>query len=156
VSKKRKKSTGSQRRPRLSPAKPPVSPLAAASRAGMADVWQRAKAGEDLSEEDEQMARAIRNHPEYRELFELGAAGPDEVDGVNPWLHVSMHTVVDRQRQILPEVEAAITRLRLRGLTEHEAEHRIAELVTRLIWSILHDQQPYDEQRYLSDLRALE
>ena len=53
-------------------------------------------------------------------------------------------------------VEAAITRLRLRGLTEHEAEHRIAELVTRQIWSILHDQTPYGEQRYLSDLRALE
>lgn len=157
MSKKRKKSVGANRRRRSVASTPPAdSPLKAASRSHVAEILHRADAGDELTDEDEEMARAMEQHPEYRWVFEQGADGPDEVDGVNPWLHVSLHSIVARQRKLLPEVEAALTRLQQRGLTEHEAQHRVAELMTHQIWSLLHDNQPFNEQEYRAQLRALE
>jgi len=137
------------------PASPPASPLRAASRAHIAEILRRANAGEELSGEDAETARALQQHPEYHAYFALGAEAPDELDGMNPWLHVMMHATVERQRHLLPDVEAAITRLQRRGLTEHEAQHRVAEILTHQIWFILHERQPFNEEEYLQQIRAL-
>jgi hypothetical protein len=150
----RKKSARPPQRSRFAPP-PKTAPLQAVTRTHIQELWQRSDAGEELPGEDQSMAQAMAEHPEYHAIFAQGAAGPDEVNGQSPWLHVSMHSVVKQQRQLIPEVDAAITRLKLRGLTEHEAEHRVAELVTRQIWSMLHDKQPYDQEQYLEQLRAL-
>ena len=134
----RKKSARPPQRSRVS--RPPAAaPLQAVTRAHIQELWQRSEAEEELSSEDQAMAQAMAEHPEYHAIFAQGAAGPDEVNGHSPWLHVSLHSVVKQQRQLIPEVDAAITRLKLRGLTEHEAEHRVAELVTHQIWSMMHD-----------------
>jgi hypothetical protein len=66
-----------------------------------------------------------------------------------------MHTVVERQRHLLPDVEAAITRLQRRGLTEHEAQHHVAEILAHRIWFMLHDREPFNEEEYLQQIRAL-
>jgi hypothetical protein len=74
---------------------------------------------------------------------------------VTPWLHVSLHTVVERQRRLIPEVDAALNRLQLRGLSAQEAEHRVAQLVARQIHATFQGDKPYDQQQYLEQLRTL-
>jgi uncharacterized protein DUF1841 len=151
MGKKSRRKSG--RPPQRTPVSRPTTPPA--SRAHVADILRRANAGEELSGEDAEMARAIQQHPEYHAFFALGAEAPDELDGMSPWAHVSMHTIVERQRHLLPDVEAALTRLQRRGLTEHEAQHRVAEILSQHIWSMLHDRVPFNEAEYLQQIRAL-
>jgi hypothetical protein len=154
--KSRRKSGRQPERTRVSRrASSPDSALRAVTRTRTAEILRRAKAGEEFSGEDAETARAILQHPEFHAVFALGAAAPEEVNGMSPWMHITMHTVVERQRRLLPDVEAALARLRQRGLTEHEAEHRVAERLSYLIWSMLHDHQPYNEEQYLKEIRAL-
>lgn len=155
MSRKKKKSVGANRGQRPGHFRKPPSPLTAATRSHIAEILERARAGEELEGEDADMLRAIRQHPEYEPVFSQGAEGPDEVGGVNPWLHVSLHTVVDRQRHLIPEVDAALNRLQLRGLSEHDAQHRVAELVAHQIHAMFQSHRPYDQQQYLEQLRAL-
>jgi hypothetical protein len=154
MSRKKKRSVGENRRQRPS-ASPSASPMAAVTRSHIAAILERARAGEELQGEEADMLRAIRQHPEYEAIFAQGAEGPGEIDGVNPWLHVSLHTVVDRQRHLIPEVDAALNRLQLRGLSEHEAQHRVAELVARQIHAMFQSDRPYDQEQYLEQLRSL-
>jgi hypothetical protein len=130
--------------------------MTAVTRSHVAAILERAQTGEELDDEEAAVLRAIRQHPEYEAIFAQGADGPDEVEGVNPWLHISLHTVVERQRRLIPEVDAALNRLQLRGLTEHEAQHRVAELVACQIHAMFQGDRPYDQQQYLEQLRGLQ
>ena len=65
-------------------------------------------------------------HPEYHHILTDSAAG-DEVEGVNPRLHLSIHEIVANQlwEDDPPEAWQAARRLRDRGVDRHEILHRL-------------------------------
>src|SRR5437867_3648072 len=93
-----------------------ASSMRGLSRALIADIWQCGQKGEELLTEDLAFYQAMHDHPEYTEFWERAAEFGDkeiEVDRVNPFLHVSLHSVIERQlaEHNPPETEQALFRL---------------------------------------------
>jgi len=65
-------------------------------------------------------------HPEYHQVL-TDPAADDEVEGVNPRLHLSIHEIVTNQlwEDDPPEAWQAARRLRDRGVDRHEILHRL-------------------------------
>ncbi len=130
------------------------------SRAHVADIWRRGQAGEVFTGEDQSFYQAMKVHPEYVEFWERAAelSGKDvTVDGVNPYLHASLHSVIERQIAETgpPETEQAVFRLTHAGLDRHEAVHRIAGLLSEFIYEMMKQKKPFDNALYCRRLRAL-
>jgi hypothetical protein len=116
-------------------------------------IWQVAKLGGELEDDDARLAQAMRDHPEYYDVWEhlteFGQA-PVELNGVNPLLHVMMHTVVENQaaQNNPPEVRAVLEFKTSRRTSRHQAVHEIANVFAKLLWSVLHDHKPFDSDAY--------
>ena len=116
-------------------------------------LWQAAKQGATFEGEDARIVQAMRDHPEYYDtwehLTEFGQAQV-ELNGVNPLLHVMMHTAVETQAadNNPPEVRAVIEFRTAHRVARHETIHVIANLLTQLMWRTLHDAEPFDNEKY--------
>jgi len=105
--------------------------MGAISRDQLHDLWLRAKEGKPLEGEEATLAKAMQEHTEYVDVWErLDKLSGDElvVNGVNPILHVNMHSVIENQLQqnTSPEVRKALDGLPKRGASRHEAIDAIA------------------------------
>jgi hypothetical protein len=130
------------------------------SRAHYADIWRRGQSGEVLVGEDESFFQAMRQHPEYTDCWERAAELADReiiVDGVNPYLHIAMHSVIERQiaDRDPPETDQALFRLTRGGIERHESLHRIARVFSDLMWTVMRERRPFDTAKYRRRLRAL-
>ena len=129
------------------------------SRSHIADIWRRGKSGETLGGEDLFFYQAMAAHPEYTDFWEHAAELGDrevEADRVNPFLHVSLHAVIERQLvdRNPPEVDQALFRLTRAGMDRHEALHRIASVLIEFMQESMQKQHA-DTSVYRSRLRAL-
>lgn len=115
---------------------------------------------EETSDEDERIAHAMEEHPEYHAFFDdpdlLNKDGCTK-DGVNPFVHVSMHAIVEGQLAggEPPQVADYLRRLQAAGLSRHDAVHEIARAVSEMIYHMLREETLYDEARYLARLEKL-
>lgn len=119
-------------------------------------LWQRAKAGEPLEDEDVRTIQAMRDHPEYYDTWEHANEFLQEqvtVNGVNPFLHVMMHTVVENQaaQDEPPEVHVLLEYKTAR----HQVVHEIANAFTELLWVVLHDHKSFDNDAYRRKLAKM-
>ena len=80
----------------------------------------------DPADPDDRRLLIEGEHPEHHQILTDPAAG-DEIGGVNPRLHLSIHEIVANQlwEDDPPEVWQAATRLRNRGVDRHEILHRL-------------------------------
>jgi hypothetical protein len=130
------------------------------SRAHIADIWRRGKAGEPLGLEDLAHYQAMLDHPEYTDIWEHAAelgAREVEVDRVNPFLHISLHSVIERQiaERNPPDTEQTLFRLTRAGMDKHEALHRIMAVVSEMMWEMMQQRKVFDRATYQRRLRAL-
>ena len=130
------------------------------SRAQVADIWRRGKAGEPQSLEDLAHYHAMLDHPEYTDIWEHAAelgAREVEVNRVNPFLHVSLHSVIERQiaERNPPDTEQTLFRLTRAGLDKHVAMHRIMAVLSEMMWEMLKQQKVFDLATYQRRLRSL-
>lgn len=152
-----------------------------ATRSAVALIWQRHKNGlPQLDEEQEVTARAMADHPEYWPEWDQNvefnlpdeagrpANGGDtppvlsdfrfdpEKGEVNPYLHIVIHSVVERQLSMgLPAVRRTYERLRGGGHDEHAIRHLIGRALSEEMWRALKDKVPFDEAHYERALDAL-
>jgi hypothetical protein len=131
---------------------------AAASASLLENVWKRLHAGEELSHDDAALARVMHEHSEYRVAWEA----PERLSGgtmrgVNPYLHVTLHSIVENQLELNdpPEVRAALDRLLAADISRHEAIHRIGNLALERIWRTLRESRPFDREAYVRALNQL-
>ena len=134
--------------------------MRAISRDQLHDLWQRAKEGEPLEGEDAILAKAMQEHTEYIEVWEqLDELGGDElvVDGVNPILHINMHSVIENQLQqnTPPEVRKALDGLLKRGASRHEAIHAIAYEFNMELFPVLKHSRPFNNLAYKRRLEKI-
>lgn len=71
--------------------------------------------------------------------------------------HAAMHVIVEGQlaEATPPEARTALERLRLEGMTRHDAIHAIGWLATEHMKRAMAKQRPVDDKAYAADLGAL-
>lgn len=134
--------------------------LRTASGAFFHELWENSRAGVPLSGEAARLAEAMQEHPEYRVAWESAdELGEQEytIDGVNPFVHVSMHVAVERQLADgdPPETAATLARLTAAGLDRHAAVHRIADALVEQINHMQREHRNFDRAAYLRALKEL-
>jgi len=130
------------------------------SRDNLHDLWIRAKEGEPLESEEAILARMMKEHVEYVDVWErLDELGGEElvVNGVNPIMHISMHGVIENQleRDTPPEVRKALDGLLKRGVSRHEAIHAIAYELNMELFPVLKHSRPFNNAAYKRRLKKL-
>ena len=123
-------------------------------------IWETGESGEILEDEEARLVQAMRDHPEYADLWgRLGELSDEQIqrDGTNPILHITIHQIIESQivngkpKETAQTVEA----LMQQGLDRHEAIHRVGAVMTDEIFHILKGIRPFDEARFVRKLGRL-
>jgi hypothetical protein len=111
--------------------------------------------------EDEAWEIALNDHPEYRDGIEGGTL-PEEVldergELMNPRLHLTLHTIVEKQLAAdEPKGMAEIAReLAALGVSRHNIRHAIATPLVEQLWAMQTEGAQFDEVEYLAQLREI-
>ena len=111
--------------------------------------------------EDAALEIALRDHPEWRRAWERGELA-DEITGedgqpMSPRAHLHIHAVVERQLAAdEPKGVLAIAReLEQLGVSRHDVRHEIGAVITEHMWYMTKEGCPFDEGRYLAELRKI-
>ena len=102
----------------------------------------------------------MAEHPEYAHLWDrLDRLADSEItaNGTNPILHITMHAAVESPIAggEPPEVAQTVAALDGRGLSRHEAVHRVASVLASEIWHVMHAKRPFDPAPYAANLADL-
>ncbi|RLC66193.1 MAG: hypothetical protein DRI48_05250 [Chloroflexi bacterium] len=131
------------------------------TRARLCGIWKRAQADTSfLDSEETQIAQIMQEHSEYHDLWgRLDTISEAELerDGTNPIVHITIHDTIENQiaQGDLPEVRLIVERLMARGISRHEAIHRVGSVLIEEIYHVLREDCPFDEAGYLRKLRRL-
>jgi len=138
----------------------PYKEIAMLNRALMADVWRKIDANEDLSPEEELLAEQLQAHPEFSYVWENDemlehAFDPEREE--NPFLHISLHVMLERQINMAepPCVRQAVERLEARGEDPHEVRHAILRVFVEELWTLLARKERFDVERYHDRIEKL-
>ena len=103
-------------------------------------TWEKMQRDAPLSALEVRIARVIAMHPEYHHLFDDKERFLDRdfavEDGLNPYLHMSLHLALEEQiatRQP-PEAADALFALMQRGLDRHAALHVLLEILGEVVY----------------------
>jgi len=126
------------------------------------DAWQKAQAGQPLSDLEQALVEVIRDHPEYHEYLKdretaLTGEFPPELGKSNPFLHMAMHLSLREQAATnrpagIREVHAALCA----RLGVMDAEHRMMECLGQVLWEAQRSNAAPDEAAYLECVKRLE
>lgn len=103
----------------------------------------------------------LDEHPEFRILLErlhrLHSGQDLIVGGVNPLVHLTLHSLLENQLRIgkPPETRAALEVLMEQGFSRHRALHILASLLVEEMYPALHDKRSFDNDRYVRRLLLL-
>lgn len=134
--------------------------MTAQNRARFFEIWKKAKENLPMEGEEALFAEIMLEHREHHPLFDLGEAAMNiDFAGrrqTNPFLHISLHAVVEQQLQAHQpiEVEQALLSLIARGDTRHDAIHQIGGILAQVLYDAVTRNQPIDEADYLLKVRA--
>ena len=130
------------------------------TRSYIATIWKIHKIGGSLKEEDKRLADILEEHKEYHKIWEIADKIVDveyTVEGVNPFLHIQIHLIVENQLamgepSVVREVAEELNKL---GFSHHEIIHIIARPLTKQIFYIFKNNVPFNEEEYTQDLRKI-
>ncbi|MDQ6961771.1 MAG: DUF1841 family protein [Mariprofundaceae bacterium] len=108
-------------------------------------AWQRELNSEILDALQVRIVRVIHEHPEYHPLFDDEESFLDRDfstnDGMNPYLHLSLHLALEEQVATHQPAEAANVLVHLmqrKGLNRHDGLHVLLEILAE---TVFHAQQ---------------
>ena len=119
-------------------------------------VWNTVKEGNsfELSEEEQKLYNILLDHQEYQEYFEnedlLDGGEYEFGEGINPFLHISLHQMAEDQLASETPVEASLLceSIEKMGHSRHEAIHVIIMILIHMIFDAYKNQKPFNEERY--------
>ena len=105
------------------------------------DAWQKSQANLPLNALEVRIARVITLHPEYHPFFNDMEDFLDRDfqidDGMNPYLHLSLHLALEEQiaTHQPPQAATALENLmQNRGLDRHAALHALLEVLAETVY----------------------
>jgi len=126
------------------------------------DAWQKALAGLPLNALEVRIARVIEMHPEYHAYFDDMESFLERDfqvdDGMNPYLHLSLHLALEEQAATRqpPEMARALEHLvTARGMDRHDALHKILEVLAETVYLAQRAGREPDVLAYAERLREL-
>jgi hypothetical protein len=125
-------------------------------------LWEKAKKQEldELEGEDRLLAEAMLMHEdEFLNVFEFADVlhdrefNPDT--DVNPFLHITIHTVVENQLAAKDPIEVFqfYNAMRKKKCSHHDTIHLIGAILVPLMYDTLKNKTPFDNVRYVSLLK---
>jgi hypothetical protein len=120
-------------------------------------IWRcaRDEALEDLTEEEQQLGQIMLQHSdEYFNQFEFADVVADrEFDpesDVNPFLHITLHAVIENQVKNRDPIEAFqfLNAMVKNKCTRHEAIHLLMAILIRFLFPMLKTQSMFPLNRY--------
>ena len=126
------------------------------------EIWEKAQKGElhGLNEEEQRLGKIMLDHSgEYFNQFEFAdALANHEYDPgteVNPFLHVMLHTIAEKQVQDRDPIEAfQFYNAMLRNkCSRHEAIHLLTTILVKFIFMILKEKRPFPLEDYCKILK---
>ena len=113
--------------------------------------------GLDPADPDARDVLILGEHPEWHEFLSGSSAEDGVVDGVNPRLHLAMHSIVTNQLWDNDPQEAwlAAQRLLANGIHRHDILHQLANVAINHLHGPLTSGQPADMVAYRTSLNAL-
>jgi hypothetical protein len=126
----------------------------------IATIWKIHKMGGPLKGDEKRLVNIMEEHKEYYKIWDNADRIGDKectVKGVNPFLHVQFHLIVERQLamgkpKIVKEVAEELNKL---GLSHHEIVHLIATPLSNQLFDMLKNKVLFDEDRYSQDLKKI-
>jgi len=125
-------------------------------------LWEIAKTGnlDSLSGEEKWLAKVMLEHQdEYFNEFEMSDLTYDyeyDVDSdVNPFLHVILHSAVERQLEAKDPIEAYqfYNSMRKKKVSRHDTAHLIAAIFAPLMFKVMQGKEEFDLDKYISLLK---
>jgi hypothetical protein len=125
-------------------------------------IWQKAQSGdmEGLGEEEHQLAKIMLDHSdEYFNQFEFADVLADrEFDPereVNPFLHITLHAIVEKQVQDRDPIEAFqfYNAMLKNKCTRHEAIHLLGAILIKFIFPVLKERGKFSLDGYRNLLK---
>lgn len=126
-----------------------------------AEAWRKRRARLPADALEIQIGDVIGDHPEYQPLLESGdhaleAEWTPEGGQGNPFMHMGLHLSVREQVSTDRPAGIAAQYRRLAGiLGQHEAEHRMMEVLAEALWRAQRNDRPPDEVSYLEALKKI-
>ena len=126
------------------------------------EIWKKAQSGklQDLTEEEQRLGKIMLEHSdEYFNQFEFADALADhEYDPeteVNPFLHVILHAVAEKQVEDRDPIEAFqfYNAMLRKKCNRHEAIHLLSSILVKFIFQILKDKKPFPLESYCKILK---
>lgn len=119
-------------------------------------VWNTVKEGQpvELNQDEQSLYDILLDHREYQEYFEnedlLDGSEYESGEGINPFLHISLHQIAEDQLASETPVEAALLceSIEKTGHSRHEAIHIIIMILIHMIFDAYKNQKPFNEDRY--------
>lgn len=98
----------------------------------------------------------LREHPEYASDFADAAVARVYQDGINPFLHLSMHLSISEQCSIdqPPGIRAAVEQL-LQTRDLHEVHHMVMEELGLMLWESQQSGKAADGAAYVERVNKL-
>lgn len=126
------------------------------------DAWQKSQADLPLNALEVRIARVIGLHPEYHSMFDDLEIFLDRDfavnDGMNPYLHLSLHLALEEQVSIHqpPEVATCLEYLMQRkGLDRHDALHSLLDVLAETVYFSQREGREPDVTSYMKRVREL-
>ena len=123
------------------------------------ETWRKRLAKELLTPLEDLTAQLIAKHPEYHAVFESPQQHQEkdflpEQGATNPFLHLMMHLTIEEQISIDQPagIRAHFVRLTHKFESEHDAQHRIMECLSEMIWQAQRSGTQPDAQIYFACL----
>ena len=125
-------------------------------------LWEKTKNNdlEDLDDDDRRLAEAMLMHEdEFFNAFEFADVLHDrEFDpdtDVNPFLHITIHSIVENQLAARDPIEAFqfYNAMRKKKCSHHDTIHLIGAILVPLMFDTMKNRVPFDDDRYVSMLK---
>jgi hypothetical protein len=123
------------------------------------ESWRKHRARELLTPLEDLAVQLIGKHPEYFAVLEnresqQGRDFQPEHGEINPFLHLMMHLTIEEQISIDQPagIRAHFTRLTLQLESEHDAQHRMMECLSEMIWQAQRNHTQPDAAIYFTCL----
>ena len=130
-------------------------------------IWMLAKEGRinELTARENELAQILLEHQQYGDHFEstdiLDGRAYEEGAAFNPFLHISIHQMVEDQLAAESPIETVLfcESFEDRGLSRHDAIHFVMMILIQVLYASASSGHPFDAARYkriLEECRGVE
>jgi hypothetical protein len=131
--------------------------VAQLSRKIIHSIWKKTERALPLTAEEERIADVLRRHREYERVWQGTEKVRARTGMVNPYLHVHIHLIVEKQLRDgePPEVKGIADCLAERGMEQHRVVHSIGVVFLEEMYNMIREHRPFDHRRYVEKLQKL-